>query len=66
MRKINLSELSERMGVSRYLLLDWIKKGLPCKKTHLGYRFDYSQVIEWYESNVERTIKTEGKNACQN
>lgn len=60
-RKIDLSELSKKMGVSRYLIEDWIQLGLPHKRTSRGYRFDFDQVVEWHDSHVKRIIGTEGK-----
>lgn len=60
-KKIDLSELSEKMGVSRYLIEDWIQLGLPYERTSRGYRFNFDQVVEWHDSHVKRIIGTEGK-----
>lgn len=52
-----VSELSEKLSVSRQTIYRWRKDGLPYKKIFNSVRFDLSEVEEWVnEKNSERTV----------
>lgn len=52
---LTVSELQEKLKVSRQTIYDWRKNGLPFLKIGSSIRFDGDEVNEWVEKQNKVT-----------